>query len=156
MVRVVLVSCVVCLLAVSAASAQQPQPAAPQDPAQAAPAALANVTGQQERWEQVAPGHLRHTGQVALDLSGGIKLFADVVDIFSETNNIVASGNVVFTNPEGRLSAESVEFNLATGTGTFRQASGIMSLGPEADRAQFGNQDPDVYFYGETIERLGP
>ena len=31
-----------------------------------------------------------------------------------------------------------------------------MSLGAQADRAQFGNQDPDVYFYGETIEKLGP
>ncbi len=33
-------------------------------------------------------------------------------------------------------------------------ASGIMSLGEEVDRAQFGNQEPEVYFYGETIEKL--
>ena len=33
-------------------------------------------------------------------------------------------------------------------------ASGIMSLGDTVDRAQFGNQDPDVYFYGDTIEKL--
>ena len=29
-----------------------------------------------------------------------------------------------------------------------------MSLGPTVDRAQFGNQDPDVYFYGDTIEKI--
>ena len=31
-----------------------------------------------------------------------------------------------------------------------------MSLGDTVDRAQFGNQDPDVYFYGDTIEKLNP
>jgi hypothetical protein len=31
-----------------------------------------------------------------------------------------------------------------------------MSLGDNVDRAQFGHQDPDVYFYGDTIEKLGP
>ena len=31
-----------------------------------------------------------------------------------------------------------------------------MSLGAQADRRQFGNQEADVYFYGEAIEKLGP
>src|SRR4051812_25145627 len=106
MVRVALISCFVCLLG-AAAFAQQPQ-APPPEPAPANP--FGNLTGQQERWEQVAPGHLRHTGQVALELAGGVRLFADVVDIFTDTNKVIASGNVVFTNPEGRLSAETVEF----------------------------------------------
>ena len=61
---------------------------------------------------------------------------------------------MVFTNPEGRIAAERMEYDWTTGSGTFHQASGIMSLGPEVDRAQFGNQDPDVYFYGDTIEKL--
>src|SRR6185295_10084126 len=30
-----------------------------------------------------------------------------------------------------------------------------MSLGPATDRGPFGNQDPDVYFYGEQLEKLG-
>ena len=29
-----------------------------------------------------------------------------------------------------------------------------MSLGATADRVQFGGQEPDVYFYGNTIEKL--
>jgi lipopolysaccharide assembly outer membrane protein LptD (OstA) len=66
----------------------------------------------------------------------------------------VASGNVVFTTPEGRIAAERVEFNVAKGTGTFHVASGILALGDEVDRAQFGGQEPEVYFYGDTIEKL--
>ena len=62
---------------------------------------------------------------------------------------------MVFAGPEGRISAERVEFDLTDSTGIFHQASGIMSLGPTADRAPFGGQDPDVLFYGEQIEKLG-
>jgi LPS-assembly protein len=61
---------------------------------------------------------------------------------------------VVFNNPEGHLSAESIDFNLDDQTGTFHKAAAIMTV-PKADRAQFGNQDPDVYFFGETIEKIG-
>jgi LPS-assembly protein len=162
MVRAFLVSCVVCLGAASGAAAQQPPPAPVPPAAQPAPAPpagsnpLANLTGQSGSWEQVEAGHFRYTAAVALELAGGVKLFADVVEIFTATNKIVASGNVVFTNPDGRLSAERVEFDLTTATGTFYQASGIMTLGPMVDRAQFGNQDPDIYFFGDTIEKLGP
>ena len=48
---------------------------------------------------------------------------------------VVASGNVVFTNADGRISAERVEFNTAQGTGTFYDASGIMSLGNTVERS---------------------
>lgn len=104
--------------------------------------------------EQVSENHLRLTGQVQIDCPT-MGFFADQIDLFSEPAlRLVASGNVVFTNPGGRIAAEQVEFNVTEGTGTFHQASGSMSLGPTADRAQFGNQDPDVYFYGETIEKV--
>ena len=66
----------------------------------------------------------------------------------------MATGNVVFSGPEGRIAAERVEFNVTDGTGTFYQASGIMSLGATVDRVQFGNQDPDVYFYGDMVEKV--
>jgi lipopolysaccharide assembly outer membrane protein LptD (OstA) len=102
----------------------------------------------------VAANHLRLTGQVQIDCPT-MSFFADVVDIYTEPElRLVASGNVVFTNPEGRIAAERVEFNVAQGTGTFHVASGILSLGDEVDRAQFGNQEPEVYFYGETIEKV--
>jgi LPS-assembly protein len=43
-------------------------------------------------------------------------------------------------------------------SGRFYDASGIMSLGQEAvtTTAAFGGQDPDVYFYGAKLEKLGP
>jgi len=108
----------------------------------------------QWQFDQLATNHLRLTGQVQVECPQ-MSFFADVIDLFTEPElRLVASGNVVFTNPEGRIAAERVEFNVAKGTGTFYQASGLLSLGDEVDRAQFGGQDPDVYFYGETIEKL--
>ena len=112
---------------------------------------------QANQWhlEQVSANHLRLTGQVQIECPQ-MSFFADVIDIFTEPHlRLVAEGNVVFTSPEGRVAAERVEFNVFEGTGTFHQASGIMSLGATVDRAQFGNQDPDIYFYGDTIEKLG-
>ena len=109
----------------------------------------------QWRIEQLSADHWRLTGDVEWEPPGsGLKFSADQVELFTETNTLVATGNVVFTNPEGRIAAERIEYDWNTGTGTFHQASGIMSLGPTVDRAQFGNQDPDVYFYGDTIEKI--
>lgn len=145
---------VVCLLATPARAQFPPPPAAvplPDDP-------FLGDCSQNTQWkfEQVGPNHLQLTGQVQIDCPQ-MSFFADQIDLFSEpTTRLVASGNVVFTTPQGRMAAEKVEYNLADGTGTFYQASGSMSLGAIADRAQFGNQDPDVYFYGETIEKVGP
>ena len=86
----------------------------------------------------------------------GARLFADVVDIYLDQSQLVATGNVAFTTAEGRIGAERVEFNFRDGTATFTQAAGIMSVGEFADRAAFGGQDPDVYFWGDRIEKVGP
>jgi len=105
--------------------------------------------------------HLHLIGQAVLR-GPQLQFFADDVDLYLTTNRVVASGNVVFTNTDGRIAAERVEFNTATGIGTFYDASGIMSLGAKAGAsagatiAAFGGQDPDVYFYGQTLEKLGP
>ncbi len=151
--RTLLFSCLVCLLSAGAALAQQP---AAEPPAQAAPAPgglgrLLNST--QDAFEQQGD-LLRLVGRVELPVSGG-KFFADRIDVHLDTDRLEAQGNVVFAGEEGRISADRVEFDLDAGTGTFHMASGIVSLGAKADRAQFGGQDPDVYFYGETVERLG-
>ena len=109
----------------------------------------------QWRLEQISADHVRLTGQVEIETDSGTKFFADEIDIFSSpTLRLVATGNVVFANAEGRIAAERVEFDVGAGTGTFYQASGILSLGTMADPAQFGGQEPDVYFYGDTIEKL--
>jgi LPS-assembly protein len=96
------------------------------------------------------------TGEVEFPLGPETTLFADQIELFRETNRLIAQGNVTFATVEGRLSAERLEYDAATGIGTFHMASGLMSLGAQADPRQFGNQDADVYFYGDIIERLGP
>lgn len=163
MLRLLIVSCAVCLLAAGPARAQQQadatsapagSPAADQaNPPSTNP--LENMVTTQLRFEHVGEGHDRLIGEAMIQLPGGGRFFADTIDVYAAPNRIVASGNVVFDSAEGRVSAERVEFNLENGTGTFDQASGIISLGEKASRAQFGNQDPDVYFYGDRIERLG-
>jgi len=145
-----LLPCLVLLCAPVSTFAQEPAPA----PA-TAPAAQDTQKSQQLRLERISPTHTQLTGKVEIE-QRGMKFFADVVDIYTDTNRLTASGNVVFVNPEGRISAERLEFNTKEQTGTFYEASGIMSLGPKAERVQFGGQDPDVYFYGETVEKLGP
>ncbi len=108
----------------------------------------------QWHFERIEANHVRMTGQVQVECPQ-MGFFADVIDMYTDPElRIVASGNVVFTNPEGRIAAERVEFNVAKNVGTFHLASGIMSLGEDVDRAQFGNQEPEVYFYGDTIEKL--
>ena len=138
-----------------APSANVPQPAQPRPaPTVTAPGEGGAFNGTAERWEQIEPGHYRWVEHADLKLAEGVTLFADVVDYYANDQKLTATGNVVFTNPEGHLSAESVEYNLQDQTGTFHEASAIMTL-PKADRRQFGNQDPDVYFYGERIDKVG-
>ena len=84
------------------------------------------------------------------------KFFADEVDFYLDTFRLVARGNVVFSDAEGRIAADEVDFTRAEGTGTFKNASGSMTLGSGISLADFAGQDPDVYFRGEIIEKLGP
>ena len=69
---------------------------------------------------------------------------------------LVASGNVVFSAPEVRLSADRVEYWTADQTAVFSEAYGWIDLGEEVDRSMFGTQEPDLLFYGQRIERVGP
>jgi LPS-assembly protein len=90
--------------------------------------------------------------------NAGQKFFADRAEINLGTGELVASGNVVFSTPTERISGDTMAFNTRTKLGSFSHASGIASLGErgEKDRAMFGTLEPDVYFYGETIEKIGP
>jgi LPS-assembly protein len=150
MLRVLLFSCVVWLLVPGAVRAQNAS--VPQDVTQ-----LSTLLEQQTSWKFECSGnHCILNGDVELPLPGGQgKFFADQIELFGDKDLLVASGNVVFANAEGRLAAERAEFDLKKKTGTFYTASGTMPLGTAADPQQFGNQAADVYFWGEIIERLG-
>lgn len=149
MVRVLLLSWLVCLPVAAPASAQQPT-ATETSPAGLPPGFSLGRCN----LNTIEPGHWRCVGVVELELQGGTTFFADQVDYFFQNNRLEASGNVVFQSADGLIAAERVEFDVASGTGTFHGASGFISLGERADRAQFGNQDPDFIFTGETIEKL--
>ncbi len=86
-----------------------------------------------------------------------VQLFADHAELFRDIDRIRATGNVVFVSGTSRIAAERMEFNTRTKTGTFFNASGIANLENRGvERSLFGSQEPDAYFYGETIEKLGP
>ena len=121
----------------------------------AAEALIGSLKSESGTIEWISSNHARFSGGVEQELGKDTKLFADEVEWFLDTNRLVASGNIVFAGPEGRIAADRVEFNTSDGTGTFFRASGLMSLGDNVNRADFGGQDPDVYFWGETIEKVG-
>jgi LPS-assembly protein len=146
---------VACLLWAAPLFAQAPDaPAVPANDA-AAEALVNRLKSESGSIEWVSASHVRFRGGVEQEIADDTRLFADDVEWFIEENRLVASGNVVFAGPEGRIAASRVEFNTVEGTGTFHEASGLMSLGAKADRSQFGGQDPDVYFWGNTIEKIG-
>ena len=90
--------------------------------------------------------------------NAGQKFFADRIEINIRTGELIARGNVVFSTPTARISSDSVVFNTKTKLGTFTAAFGIASLGErgQENRSMFGTLEPDVYFYGAEIEKIGP
>lgn len=114
----------------------------------------------QFRIEQLDADLIRLTGQVEIEGQGpnkGQKIFADELDWNVRSGEFAASGNVVVTSPTARMAAERAVFNTKTRLGTFYTASGTASLGERGaqDRTMFGSLEPEVYFYGETIEKIG-
>jgi LPS-assembly protein len=90
--------------------------------------------------------------------NAGQKFFADDLQMNTRTGELIAIGNVVFSTPSARISADSVTFNTKTQLGVFKNASGIAQLGErgERNRSMFGTLEPDVYFYGSELEKIGP
>jgi LPS-assembly protein len=104
----------------------------------------------------VNENHYRLIGNVQINCND-VQFFADEAEVFTDLDRVRASGNIVFVSSSNRISADRMEFNTKTKTGTFFNASGIASLeGRGIDRSLFGTQEPDAYFWGETIEKLGP
>ena len=153
MVRVLLFLCLVCVSVPSAADAQDA----------AAPASTESQTDKWKKLFQSVQGRLEidgdhwHIEGADLPLPGqtGYRLYADVLDVYFDRDQLIANSNIAFTTPEGFIFADRLDYNIADGTAKFQGASGMMSL-PDANRAEFGNQDPDVVFWGDEIEKRGP
>jgi LPS-assembly protein len=128
--------------------------------AQAAPAPTGckvNWTTTGDQLIEINSNHYRLVGAGSEVNCNDVQLFADEIEIFSDVDRMRASGNVLFVSGTSRISAERLEFNTRTKTGTFFVASGIANIENRGiDRSLFGTQEPDAYFWGETIEKLGP
>jgi len=95
----------------------------------------------------------------------GTTLFADQVEVWNNEDRVVATGNVVFTQGKNQISAERADFNTKTKIGTFWTASGVANVQPPRLNTPFGggytapqmaNQDTEVMFFGDIVEKLGP
>ena len=86
---------------------------------------------------------------------GNMKFYADYVEYFGDTNRLVATGNVLVIETDHQIAADRADFNAKTRLGTFYNARGFAALGATEDVSVFGTLDPDVQFYGETLEKTG-
>ena len=119
-----------------------------------------NIAAQVQR--QIGQNHRQLIEKVELKL-GDTMLYADEVEVFTDEDRLVARGNVALVQTTNRITADSAEFNYKTKLGTFRMAYGIANIKPPAARPGAGiaiptatNQDTDVYFVGEIVEKIGP
>jgi len=115
-------------------------------------------------YEKLGDKHYLFKGSVELE-KGDSSIYADSVEYFEDEERVVAVGNVVVTQGANRIAADKADFNTRTQLGTFYQASGIATVrqGRQATPSSGGiavpqmlGQDNDVYYFGETVEKLGP
>jgi LPS-assembly protein len=93
-------------------------------------------------------------------------LFADEAWYFADEKRAVAAGNVTYIQGNNRISADRAEMDTDTRLGVFYNAFGLASIQPQRQTAappvggfvapQLTNQDTDVIFFGETVEKIGP
>ena len=142
------------VVAVPGAWAQARPPAAAL-PAPAAPAAADPVITA-ARQELIDASHVRYSGGVELELPAhGLRISADVIDHDLDRHHVTATGHVVFVTPTSRVAADRAEVDTVDRTGTFFNAFGSALVSDRVDRSFFGTQEPDAFFYGETIDKLG-
>lgn len=111
------------------------------------------------RAQQLSPTHWRFEGTPTEPVEitcGQNRFFADLAEIFTDTNLVTASGNVVFRTPEAQINADRMEYDTRAGTAVFYHAFGSATVTEVTERSLFGTQEPDAYFWGEEVRKLGP
>ena len=107
--------------------------------------------------DQIAPNHLRLTGEVEIDGPGeSWRFHADEANLYTDESLLVATGNVVFAGETGRVASDRAEFYYEEGTGTFYNASGSTELVEDIEPSMFGTQEAEMRFWGALIEKIGP
>ncbi|MSO56689.1 MAG: LPS-assembly protein LptD [Acidobacteria bacterium] len=85
---------------------------------------------------------------------GDMKFYADFVEYFGDTNRLVATGNVLLIETSHQIAADRADFSAQTRLGTFYNARGFATLGaPSGGTSPTSAPDPDIQFYGETLEK---
>jgi LPS-assembly protein len=97
-----------------------------------------------------AENFLRFQGSVDIQY-GESRIFADVVELNTETGDGTAEGHVRFEDPQQQITADHAEFNLFTRVGTLYQATG--SLRGRSPVSRVGEAAQPVTFY-LTAERF--
>jgi LPS-assembly protein len=147
--------CGLTMLAVAAPARAQQPPVPP-------PPAVTDSTVS-ERHEVVSEKNHHYLGQVEFE-RGDTKIYAEEAWFYADENRFIATGNVVFSQGANRIAADRADFNTKTNLGTFYNASGIATVKPPRQQVRPGavappppsNQETDVYFFGDTIEKIGP
>jgi LPS-assembly protein len=85
-----------------------------------------------------------------------MRFYADYVEYYGDTNRLIATGNVLVIQKDHQIAADRADFNAKTKLGIFYNARGFAAMGVQPDASAFGTVQPDVQFYGETLEKIGP
>jgi LPS-assembly protein len=149
----------------------------------ASPPPDASDINKSDNRQRIGPNHNLLIGHVEI-VRGDVQIFADQVELFTDQDRANATGNVVLSQGNSRIAADRALFNLKTKLGTFYNAWGTAPLAQQKTRATpatapsallpgggFGGVPPpattlapspttaadtDVYFFGDTIEKIGP
>jgi LPS-assembly protein len=96
----------------------------------------APITVLAQTWEKTK-GRIFAQGDVEIHYKD-LKLFADQVDVNTETKDVVASGNVVIHSPDQVITADKAFYNLDSREHTLEHAYGMIQ--------------PDIFYQAETIQ----
>jgi len=131
--------------------------------AQQAPAGVDSASAEQQ--QRVGANYWKGKGDsthpVVVKI-GDVELYADEIELYSDKNRAVATGNFVLVQGTARITADRADFNIKTKLGTFYNAFGYATVKPQPARpavpgaltVPVSTQDTDVYFTGEMIEKI--
>ena len=133
--------------------------------AAATPATAQDISGcgsdslEQLKAERHDDNHTSLIGSAAVPIQivcDDVQLFANSAEVYRQEGRFVASGDVLFVSGSNRISAERLDFNTKTKTGTFYKASGTTIIRDKSQPGPYGSQEPNAYFWGEELHKTGP
>ncbi len=94
-------------------------------------------------------------GDVRIDCDD-MQIFADRIEWRDDEQTVTITGHVLFVQPGVRILADHAIVNRITKLGTFYQASGYTQIAAKpADQSLFGGLEPDMYFWGDELVKVG-